>query len=106
MANQEGFFVTSEEVISFVKAMISEPSISNLFYRVGKEGEFLPQEAVVISGFLEKWRRDRAAKSLPPDYGFLSSGLVIMRMIVSGEVTGPDDPRVAEFLGKVLKKGR
>lgn len=86
--------------------MMQEPHVSALFYEVGEKRNFTPQEAEVISGFVESYRKDRASHSLPPDYGFLSSGLVVMRMIVSGAFTGPDDPRVVEYLSKVLVSER
>jgi hypothetical protein len=95
-------FITPGEVVTFVKAMMREPNVSALFYEVGKNRNFTPQEAEVISDFIENYRKDRASRSLPPDYGFLSSGLVVMRMIVSGVFTGPDDQRVEEYLKKVL----
>jgi hypothetical protein len=98
-------YVEPWEVVAFVKAMMREPSVSTLFYGVGTQRDFSPQEAVVVSGFLENYRNDRAAQSLPPDYGRLSMGFTIMRKIVKGEVTGPDDPKVTEYLEKVLVAG-
>ncbi len=94
-------YVSPEEVLALARQMHRSPEIRAIFDRVKDDKDFVPEEARVVSGFIEARRLQLRAEKRR-DYGRLSLVVPLLRHLANGKWSSLDDPKVFEYLREGL----